>query len=157
MPSPENVANELLEVVPFVMKEVRSQMRSQRTPDLTVPQFRALAFVNRHSGASLSQVADHMGLTLPSTSRLVDVLIARRFLTREDNPSDRRRIKLGVTNRGQVILENSRSTTLNYLAGKLRGISPKDLESILQGMNVLRGVFMYNATNRNGDEVTCRL
>lgn len=144
MSSPEDVANELLEVVPFTMKEIRSQMRSQRTPELTVPQFRALAFVNRHSGASLSQVADHMGLTLPSTSRLIDHLITRRFLTREDNPYDRRRIKLGVTSRGQVILENSRRATLNYLTKKLSNVSPAEMECIVKGMYAIRRVFMYN-------------
>ena len=85
----EDAARELLEVVPIVMKEIRSEMRSRRTPDLTVPQFRTLAFVDRHKGASLSAVANHMGLTLPSTSRLVDILISRRLLTRGDNPSDR--------------------------------------------------------------------
>jgi MarR family transcriptional regulator for hemolysin len=140
--NPEEAASELLEVVPAVMKEIRSEMRSQRSPDLTVPQFRALAFVDRNKGASLSAVANHMGLTLPSTSRLVDVLIARRLLTREDNPADRRRVKLGVTSRGLTILANSRRGTLDYLAKKLGGISADDRKVIVEGMAAIRSVFM---------------
>jgi DNA-binding MarR family transcriptional regulator len=120
-------------------------MRNQTSPDLTVPQFRALAFVDRNKGASLSAVANHMGLTLPSTSRLVDVLIARRLLTREDNPADRRRIKLGVTNRGSTILANSRRGTLKYLAEKLSGISSNDRKVIIEGMAAIRSVFMSGA------------
>lgn len=147
MLSPKDAANELLEVVPYLMKEIRAQMRSQRTPDLTVPQFRALAFVSRNNGASLSQLANHMGLTLPSTSRLVDVLIVRRFLTRQDNPSDRRRVKLSATNRGKVILENSRRTALSYLTKKLSGTTSEDRENMIQGMNVLRCIFLNNATS----------
>jgi MarR family transcriptional regulator for hemolysin len=140
--NPEEAASELLEVVPAVMKEIRSEMRSQRSPDLTVPQFRALAFIDRNKGASLSAVADHMGLTLPSTSRLVDVLITRRLLTREDNPADRRRVKLGVTSRGLTILGNSRRGTLDYLAKKLSGASAPDRKVIVEGMTAIRRVFM---------------
>ncbi len=96
----DEAARELLEVVPVIVKDIRSEMRSRRSPDLTVPQFRTLAFVDRNKGTSLSAVANHMGLTLPSTSKLVDGLLARGMLTREDNPADRRRVKLGVTNHG---------------------------------------------------------
>ncbi len=138
--TPEEAASELLEVVPLIMREIRSEMRSQTSPELTVPQFRALTFVDRNKGASLSAVANHIGLTLPSTSRLVDVLIARRLLTREDNPADRRRVKLGVTNRGLTLLENSRRGTLNYLAKKLSGISASDRKVIVEGMAVMRSV-----------------
>jgi DNA-binding MarR family transcriptional regulator len=140
--TPEEAASELLEVVPVVMKEIRSEMRSQRSPDLTVPQFRALAFIDRNKGASLSAVANHMGLTLSSTSRLVDVLVARRLLTREDNPADRRHVKLGVTSRGLTILGNSRRGTLDYLAKKLSGISVDDRKVIVEGMAAIRSVFM---------------
>jgi MarR family transcriptional regulator for hemolysin len=143
--TPEQAASELLEVVPVVMKEIRSEMRSQRSPDLTVPQFRALAFIDRNKGASLSAVANHMGLTLPSTSRLVDVLIARRLLTREDNPADRRRVKLGVTSRGLTILGNSRRGTLDYLAKKLSVVSADDRKVIVEGTAAIRRVFMSGA------------
>ena len=40
----EEAARELLEVVPITMREIRSEMRSRRLPDLTV-QFRPLTFI----------------------------------------------------------------------------------------------------------------
>lgn len=144
----EEVASELLEVVPAVMKEIRFKMRSGRL-DLTVPQFRTLAFIERNKGASLSAVANHMGLTLPSTSRLVDVLIARRLLTREDNPIDRRRVKLGATSRGLTILENSRRGTLDYLAKKMSAISADDRKAIVEGLAAIRCAFMSDTAEMN--------
>jgi MarR family transcriptional regulator for hemolysin len=143
--NPEEVARELLEVVPLVMREIRSEMRGRRSPDLTVPQFRTLAFVDKNKGSSLSAVANHMGLTLPSTSRLVDILISRKLLTREDNPADRRRIKLVVTDRGLTILEASRRGTLAYLADKLSNVGAGDRKVIVDAMASLRVVFMNGA------------
>jgi len=137
----EEAARELIEVVPIVMRDIRSEMRSRRSPDLTVPQFRTLAFVNRNEGSSLLEVANHMGLTPPSTCRLVDGLITRGMMTRQDNPADRRRVRLAATPRGITILEASRQRTMAYLADKLRDVSAEDREVIVKAMEALRSVF----------------
>ena len=141
-------ASELLEVVPIVMREIRSEMRSRRSPDLTVPQFRALVFVNRNRGSSLLEVAIHMGLTPPSVCRLVDVLIARGFMTREEHPTDRRRVRLAVTSRGAAVLESCRKGTLAHLSGKLSCLAADELEVILRGMRTLRTVFATDTRTR---------
>jgi MarR family transcriptional regulator for hemolysin len=139
--TPEECAQELLEVVPTVMTHIRTQMRSRRTPDLTIPQFRTLVFVERNTDASLSDVAEHLGLTLPSTSKLVDDLLKNGLMTREEHPVDRRRIKLAVTSQGLKILEVSRKGTLAYLAEKLGDTSVDELEAIVKAAQALRLVF----------------
>jgi len=139
--TPQESAQELLEVVPTVMRDIRSEMRSRRSPELTVPQFRTLGFVNRKEGCSLSEVADHMGLTPPSTCRLVDGLVARGMMTRQGHPMDRRRIRLAVTPSGLRVLKASRRGTLAYLADKLNGVTAEDRAIIVKAMQALRPVF----------------
>lgn len=146
--NPQESARELLEVVPTVMRDIRTEMRSRRSPELTVPQFRTLAFVNRKEGPSLSEVADHMGLTPPSTCRLVDGLIARGMMTRQGHPTDRRRVRLTVTPRGHRILEASRRDTLAYLADKLDGVAADDRAIIVKAMEVLRSIFTNDTQAR---------
>jgi len=137
----EESARELLEVVPVVMREIRSQMRSRRSLDLTIPQFRTLAFVNRNKGSSLYEVSDHMGLTPPSVSTLVDGLIERGMMTREEHPADRRRVRLVVTSHGRAILEAATRETLTYLAKKLSNVTPDNREVIVKAMEILRLTF----------------
>jgi DNA-binding MarR family transcriptional regulator len=124
-----------------MMRDIRTEMRSRRTTELNVPQFRTLLFVSRNTGSSLSQVADHIGLTLPSTSKLVDDLIKGDLMTRQEHTADRRRVSLAVTARGLTLLEASRKGTLAYLADKLEGISGAERETILKAMKALRNVF----------------
>ena len=150
MTTPEDSAHGLLEVVPLVMRDIGSEMRNRRSPDLTVPQFRALGFVNRNHGSSLSEVANHMGLTPPSTCRLVDGLIARGMMTRQDDPTDRRRIKLAVTPHGSEMLHRCAEGTLNHLADKLGGISNSEREIIVRAMTALRSVFATKEQKRRG-------
>jgi DNA-binding MarR family transcriptional regulator len=144
----EESARKLLEVVPIIMQDIRSEMRSRRALDLTVPQFRVLAFVNRNEGSSLWEVANHMGLTPPSTSRLVDGLIERGLMARKDHPADRRRVKLTVTRHGLDILEASTQGALSYLADKLSSLDNDEREVVERAMETLRTVFATGARTK---------
>src|SRR5215217_7612844 len=95
--SPKHCAAELFEVVPLIMRAMRAEVRRQRAPELSMPQFRALAFIGRNEGAALSDVAAFLGLGLPSTSKLIDGLVEARLVTREIAPGDRRRVCLGLS------------------------------------------------------------
>ena len=89
----DQCAHELLEVVPLVMRTIRTEMRGHRGADLSVPQFRTLVFLGNHGGASLSDLADFIGLTLPSVSKLIDGLVTRKLVARKVCTNDRRRVK----------------------------------------------------------------
>lgn len=141
MSDPEECAKELLELVPLIMRDIRCEMRSRRTAELAVPQFRTMIFVDQNKGASLSEAADHIGLTLPSMSKMVDNLTRSGLMTREEHPKDRRRVKLAITSRGLKILETSKKGTIKYLAEKLNGVSPKDLETIAKAVKAMRPIF----------------
>src|SRR5512139_1559729 len=139
--SPEACAQEILEVVPTVMRAIRAEMRRHRTADLSVPQFRTLAFIDRKADASLSDVAEHIGLTLPSMSKIVDGLVNRKFVTRQTHPTDRRRMTLTLTTRGQTALQASRAATRACLAEELAALSDRQRDTVVQAMEILRPVF----------------
>lgn len=134
-------ARAVLEVVPLVMRTVRTEMRLHRAADLSVPQFRTLAFLNRQPGASLSAVAEHIGLTLPAMSTLVDGLVARVMVTRGPALGDRRRITLTLTHQGQATLEAANTAAEARLAERLAGLSAGDRQLVAQAMQVLRPLF----------------
>jgi DNA-binding MarR family transcriptional regulator len=140
--TPNETASELLDVVPQVMRALRAQMRSHRTADLSVPEFRTLGFLKGHPGASLSDVTDHIGLSLPSMSKLVDGLVERKLVTREFDLEDRRRVTLALTGRGRAILHAARAPTQAYLAEVLSAVSPAERAVVLQAMRVLRPLFI---------------
>jgi DNA-binding MarR family transcriptional regulator len=138
---PAETAAELLDVAPSITRAIREQMRQHRTTELSVTQFRVLAFLNRNPGSSLSDVADHIGLALPSMSKLIDMLVTRKFVLREFDTVDRRRVTLGLTARGRSILETARGATRDFLTERLAECNRSELETILQAMRVLRPLF----------------
>jgi DNA-binding MarR family transcriptional regulator len=139
--SPDVCAQEILEVVPAVMRTIRAELRRHRTADLSIPQFRTLAFIDRNVDASLSDVAEHIGLTLPSLSKIVDGLVTRKFVTRQTHPVDRRRMTLALTARGRTVLQTSREATRACLAEDLSALTDRERETVAQAMEILRPVF----------------
>lgn len=139
--SADDCAHEILDVVPLVMRTIRAEMRSHRAADLSVPQFRALVFLARVDGASLSDVAAHLGLTAATTSVMIDGLVERGQVIRQVHPEDRRRITLGLTASGQAAMAAALQTTRARLAERLTALPDAERLAVVEAMQVLRSVF----------------
>ena len=142
-------ARQVLEAVPLVMRAIRQEMRRQRKPGLSVPQFRILVMLNRRQGASLSEVAEHVGLTLPSVSKMVDGLVTRDLVTRETDPGDRRRLTLSLTPAGHTSMQTAYAATQTYLAGRLATLAAPEREALVQAMAALVDIFGAPAAGRD--------
>jgi DNA-binding MarR family transcriptional regulator len=134
-------AQELLEVVPLAMKVIRTEMRSRRTPGLTVAQFRALMFVGRYAGSTLSALSDHLGRAPATVSKMIDGMVAGGLVGREAQPMDRRKVNLVLTSAGRSILWAARRGTLARLSALLAGLHPEEIETVRRAMTSLRRVF----------------
>lgn len=148
--SVEDCAAQIIESVPLVMRLIRAEMRSHRGPGLTVPQFRALGFVRRRPGCSLSDVAEHLGLTMPTSSKMIDRLQADGLIRRETVRGDRRRVALSLTEQGQAIVHAAAVPTRARVAEALAGLSQQDLDTLASAMHILSGVFA--PTDPRGEE-----
>jgi DNA-binding MarR family transcriptional regulator len=142
----DELTHEFLEVVPMMMRRVRAEFRSHRTPDLSVPQFRALVFTNRNPGTALSPLADHLGLTLPSTSKMVDHLVLQGYLDRQSSRQDRRKLTLQITTQGKATLEASYKATQSHLQALFENLSAQEQDGLLAYLRILRTLF---ETRRN--------
>jgi len=135
-------ADDLLDVIPLVMRSIRTEMRSHRSPDLTVPQFRTLAFTGINTGATLSDLADHLGLMPPAASKIVDGLVAAGLIERLANKTDRRRIWLALTPAGRVKLENTRLLARKRFAEICSVLTDDECRQISVSMMKLRHLFL---------------
>jgi len=139
--SPGECAHEVLDVVPMIFRLIRNELQEYGAKEMSVPQYRTLSYVYRKGGVSLSEVADHIGLTLPTISMLVDGLVARGLMNRREDTEDRRRITLTLTEPGRARLESAQRATVAYLEERLRQLSASDRAIITGAMRMLRELF----------------
>jgi DNA-binding MarR family transcriptional regulator len=138
--TPAACARTLLDVVPSVMRIIRADIRAQRA-ELSVPQFRSLLYLARHPGASLREVASHLGLTPPSASRLMDLLERRTLVRRRPAPGDRRRITLVLTPAGSARLRPALTEARRALTARLGRLSTDELDTVMGALSILHRSF----------------
>ena len=139
--SPEECARAVVEAVLLLMQSVYAEVKRQHAPDLSVSQFRALAFIERRTGASLSQVAEHLGISLPSASQMVDKLVARNLVTRQTSATDRRYVTLTLTAQGRSVLGMTLQSVETHLAEMLAMLPDADRATVLEAMQALQPAF----------------
>jgi Transcriptional regulators len=133
-------AERLLSLVPRLMQTLRVEMRAGRPPELTVPQFRTLVFYDNHPGAALSEAADHLGLGMPSASKVVESMVARGFLLRTPNAQDRRRVDITLTPAGQRVLATARGEATAVFTRRLQNLSELELDVLFAVLGSLQSV-----------------
>ncbi len=132
----------MLDALPPVMRVVRKHMRSHRAHGLSVPQFRALAYLRTTPAAKLLMVAEFLGASMPTTSRIVSGLVAKGFVRRCERNGDRRCVDLALTPRGVTVMEKARSAARAQLAEELAGLGEAQRQAVLLGMQSLRMLFL---------------
>lgn len=136
-------ARELLEVMPLVMQDLRRTMRSHSAPDLRVPELRSLAFLRHSPGSNLTDLAEYIGVSLPSMSKLVDALAFRSLIDRQPDPGDRRRVRLFLTEEGTAVLTKAREAVKTAFAAKLARLRPEDVATVTTSLGLLRDLFVF--------------
>ena len=134
-----------MEVVPRVMQHIRIEMRSHRTLGLSVPELRTLIYLYRNEGVSLSEVAERIGLKLPSMSKTVEALVTRKLVIRRALANDRRYISLRLSSQGLAELKRTRQITEARLAEALSALLPEQQARVIEALKMLGQVFTPEA------------
>ncbi len=141
MPEAETCAQAILETLPLVMRALRKHERRKESGTMPLPQLRMLFIIHHHPGASLSLVAEHLGLGMPSASKLVDGLVRRDLLEREASATDRRKIELKLTPQGHARLKEMRKQATQRLGGLLENLDARERKTVNEAMRILRAAF----------------
>ena len=134
-------ASDVLDVMPAVMDALRGAMRQQVGEQLSVPQFRCLNFIALQPGCSVGAVAAFLGVTMPTASAMVDRLVRAGAVAPRTAVADRRRSELQLTAAGQAQIDHIRQGAHSEFARALGHCSAGELQTLQDGLAVLRRAF----------------
>jgi DNA-binding MarR family transcriptional regulator len=137
----DECARMIMDTVPAVMRRIRERMRRHGPPSLSIPQFRALGFLDRNPRACLSELSDHLGIARSTASIIVDRLVQRHLVVRTDDPRERRRVELRLTPVGMQLLQQARYATRAWIATLLKDLSEESLQQMAAGLALTGGLF----------------
>ena len=91
---------------------------------LSMPQFAALQYLHAEAPRSVSEIAEHLNLSLATTSHLVDRLVGKDLLVRDEDPGDRRQKRIALAPAGRALVAETHARAAATLEALLRDVTP---------------------------------
>ncbi|PWI44803.1 MarR family transcriptional regulator [Streptomyces sp. ICBB 8177] len=108
------------------------------TAPVSPSQLPVLLVLEHHEGINLRTLADTLGSTPPSASRLCDRLQAVGFLERAPSPNSRREVHLYLTKPGRAFLAEVRARRERELTALLTRMPAHKRSVLLEGLEAFR-------------------
>ncbi len=140
MPSEKELARRILDIIPLVMRVTGAKMRQEATVGFQVSHYRMLKLL-RQRPRTLSELAACQAVALPTMSRTVSTLVERGWVTRTQNPENRRQVQVRITGAGEAILEHLYTRVQVHLAAYLVALTTEEREQALAGLEILEKAF----------------
>jgi len=134
----QTAARELLHVVMLVMKTLGAEMRRSRRP-LEPAQMGSLMRIGA-GPCSMSELARHQAVSLPTISKSVDMLVRRGWVERGAGKSDRRQSMVRLTPRGRRVLVDIQQRAERHVADTLAPLTPAERAQLVSALRTLTGV-----------------
>ena len=140
MPSDEELARRILDIIPLVMRVMGAKIRQEATAGFQVSHYRVLKLLHQQP-RTLSELAACQAVALPTMSRTVSALVERGWVTRTQDPENRRRVQVRTTDEGWAIVEQLRTQVQAHLAAYLTDLTVEEREQALAGLEALEKAF----------------
>jgi DNA-binding MarR family transcriptional regulator len=124
---PLTVANRLR---PALLKLARELRRESHALGVTGGQVSLLFQISRNRGIGVRDLAALERMSPAAMSGYVDRLERAGLVARTQDPNDRRRHGLSVTDEGDRVLRSVKSRRTAWLASRLERLSPEELEAL---------------------------
>jgi DNA-binding MarR family transcriptional regulator len=110
-----------------------SDTGGEASPTLTA----ALATIEREGPLTPSALAQHERIQRPTATRVVTRLAQAGLVTRTGDPADGRVSHVAITAEGRALLKRIRTRKNQYLARRLRTLTPTELQTLADAAAIL--------------------
>jgi DNA-binding MarR family transcriptional regulator len=123
----------------FLLHDCMRLMRRQfvahiQDMGLTLAQAQVLAHLSRLPGATQALLAEQLEVQPISVARLIDKLVEHRWIERQPHPTDRRAVRLFLTEAAQPILKTLWERASKVRTAALAGLNESQREAMIEGL-----------------------
>lgn len=120
-----------------IMRTSRRLRAEAASRDISPGQYSVLAGV-LNGPLTVGELAEREQIQAPSMTRIVNGLEAAGYVTRGENPQDRRQVLVNVTEAGTAVLQRARSRRTQWLAKRVAGLSPAERATLHEAARILQ-------------------
>lgn len=120
--------------------------------DLTVAQLRVLLVLQAEDSVHMSHIASVLGIAFPTATGIVDKLVKKGLVTRQNDPEDRRVVICGLSYAGKELINRLWISGQSQMERLLEGLTLEQLEKAAEVARMLfTNVSIQTKSSREGD------
>lgn len=118
----------------IVYRVLRPSLEGYDKEQLTEVQLACIKYVAAHNEPSVGEIANGLGISNAASAKLIDRLVRKKLITREEDPADRRVLKIKLTVKGSQLLELIKKIEVQQFDGILQKMSGPEIEALELGL-----------------------
>lgn len=91
---------------------------------------RVIFYLARHGIASISDTAKKLGVSKPNMTPIIDKLITEGMVDRSNDPTDRRVLRIELTDKAHEFIKEQEKAMQDNLAKKISSLGSEDLKAL---------------------------
>lgn len=115
------------------------RLRYWNSRGLTIAQLRVLYILRQQDGITVSALAQRLNVTPATTTGLTDRLVREKLIYRTEDPTDRRLVRLHLTEEGARMIGELDADSAAYIRSIWERLRPNDLEGVSQALDLIVG------------------
>jgi DNA-binding MarR family transcriptional regulator len=121
----------------FMGRSMRELSAFMRNSGLSMPQVSLLSRLYYQGQCGVTDIADHLAVTSPAASQLVDRLVQQGLLERNEDPNDRRAKQIALSPAGRQLIQDGIEARVRWTAELTTVLSPEDQAVIVTALDAL--------------------
>jgi DNA-binding MarR family transcriptional regulator len=118
----------------IIYRVLKPSLEGMAKEQLTEVQLSCIKYVAVHHEPSIGEIANGLSISNAASAKLVDRLVRKKLLSREEDPEDRRVLQIKLTPNGQELLVDIEKIEKSQFREILERMSAKEKESLEIGL-----------------------
>lgn len=136
----EQVVDDLMNIVPQLQKMAIKPFNKLTRPIMSPMQIHVLFRLYKQGEVSMSELAGSMNILKQQLHFLTDKLEENKFIVRTPDRSDKRLVKVSITQQGIDFLDECRHTMISLLTEKLLLLPPEEIVELKDALACIRRI-----------------
>ena len=138
MPSSPELTETIRQLIDVITtRSMRERAHFVKTSGLSMPQFGILMHLYYSNNCGISHLGEHMDISAPAASQLVDRLVQHGLVERTEDPNDRRAKQLTLTPKGRELIETGLTARTRWVEELVRSLKPEDYDQVAATLSKL--------------------
>lgn len=104
---------------------------------ITIDQWLIIKCLMENPDISQIEISERVFKDNASVTRIIELLVKAKYISRKTNKTDRRRSQLTVTKLGMETIDAVNQLVLRYRARALEGVTPEEIENTMRIMGIV--------------------